>query len=215
MVNSMDWVRVGALNVDARLLEQRPVARCRIEECRAACCGHGVHVDLADASRIVEAADMIKPHLPPGFDDVNNWFDGEVQTDSDFPTGYRVGTQVVEDLTHPAGTRCVFLRPDSRCALQVAGIANGRHPWDLKPFYCALYPLILLGNELQLDDDNEIYRLGGTCQRAAPKPVPLLDTFREELVLGLGQEGYNQLLAIASADGNQKTVGPHPSTENT
>ena len=149
MVNSKHWVRVGALNVDTRLLELRPVVRCRTEECRAACCGHGVHVDLADASRIIDAANIIRPHLPPSFHNVHNWFDGDVQTDSDFPSEYRVGTQTVEDPGHPAGTRCVFLRSDSLCALQVASIANGGHPWDLKPFYCALYPLVLLGKLFQ------------------------------------------------------------------
>ncbi len=197
--DQQDWLKIGALRVDSRLLEVRLVARCRLEECKAACCGHGVHVDLAHATRIVEEAEIIKPHLPRDRRDVNNWFDGEIGRDNDFPTGLRTGTQVIEDSTHPAGTRCIFLRPDNLCALQVAGIAAGRHPWDLKPFYCALFPIILLEDTVCLDDDNEIYFLGGTCQRAEKAPTPLYVVFKEELTLALGQEGYEQLCAIAQS----------------
>jgi Fe-S-cluster containining protein len=168
-----------------------------LEECRAACCGHGVHVDLADASRIAQEADRITPHLPTDRRNVDAWFDGEVSEDEDFPSGHRVGTEVVPDPSHPAGTRCVFLRPDNRCALQATSMAEGHHPWDLKPFYCALYPLVLFEGTLQLDDDNEIYTLGGTCQRAERVPTPLYLVFKEELVLALGQDGYNQLCSIA------------------
>ena len=193
------WVGVGTLQVDSRLLESRPVARCLVEECRAACCGHGVHVDLAHASQIVAEADLIKPHLPADRHDVDNWFDGDVDADQDFPSGHRVGTQVMADPHHPAGSRCIFLRPDNHCALQVASIAQKRHPWDLKPFYCALFPLILEGDTVYLDDENAIYALGGTCQRADPVPTPLYRIFKDELVLALGQDGYQHLCSIAQS----------------
>lgn len=192
-------IKVGAWKVDPRLLETRKVARCRLGECRAACCGHGVYVDLANVSRIREEADLVKPHLPPTRRDVSHWFDDEVNADSDFPSGYKVGTQVIPDPHHVAGSRCVFLRPDNRCALQVATIAVGRHPWALKPYYCALFPLVTEGDTLVLDDENEIYMVGGTCQRADAAPAPLYEIFKDELVLALGPEGYDQLCSIASA----------------
>ncbi|MFH1141576.1 MAG: hypothetical protein V1724_07975 [Chloroflexota bacterium] len=81
----------------------------------------------------------------------------------------------------------------------MAAIAQNRHPWDLKPFYCALFPIVVSGDEVQLDDENQIYALGGTCQRAGTSPVPMYSVFREELVLALGQEGYDQLFSITSA----------------
>jgi hypothetical protein len=193
------WIEIGSLKVDSHLLESRMVARCRLEECGSACCGHGVHVDLADATRIVQEADVVKPHLPPDRHDVDNWFDGDVGEDSDYPTGLRVGTQVIEDKGHPAGTRCMFLRPDNLCALQVAAVANGRHPWDMKPFYCALFPIIILGNTVLLDDDNEVYLLGGTCQRAETVSSPLYIVFKDELTLALGEKGYAQLSALAQS----------------
>jgi len=193
------WIQVDALKVDRRLLEERLVTRCKLEQCRAACCGHGVYVDLADAGRIIDEADLIKRHLPPDRQDVKDWFDGKVEEDDGFPSGYQVGTEVVEDPGHPAGSRCVFLRPDNRCALQRAGIAAGRHPWDLKPFFCALYPLVLQGDALLLDEENELFSVGGSCQRADPVSVPLYVLFKEEMVLALGQKGYEQLCAIAKA----------------
>lgn len=202
MAENKEWINIGALLVDASLLESRPIGRCRIQECQACCCGHGVWVDLADAGRIIEEADLVKPHLPPDRRDAGAWFEVEVDIDTDFPSGYRVGTQVMPDPSHPAGSHCIFLRPDRRCALQVAGIAAGRHPRDLKPFYCALYPIVRVGNYVKLDDDNAIYRLGGNCVRAEPVSTPLYQVFKDELILVLGQDGYDQLCAIARARGN-------------
>jgi hypothetical protein len=158
-------------------------------------------VDLADASRIIEESDLIKPHLPPDRRNVTTWFSEEVTEDPDFPSGYGTGTNVIDNTKHPIGTHCVFLRPDWRCALQVAGIAAGRHHWDLKPFYCCLYPLILVGNQVYLDDDNSIYKLGGTCTTAKAAPNPLYQLLKDELLLVLGQEGYEQLCTIARARG--------------
>jgi hypothetical protein len=194
-----DWIEIGKRKIDRRFLEERPVSRCEIKECGAACCGHGVHVDLAHATRIVEEAESIKPYLPADRHDVDNWFDGDVGEDSDYPTGLRVGTQVIDDATHPAGTRCIFLRPDNFCALQVTSLANGKHPWDLKPYYCALFPVVVLGNEVVFDDDNEIYKVGGTCQKGCDTPAPLYRIFKEELVLALGETDYERLCQIAAS----------------
>ncbi len=211
MVNPDDWPRIGTLKVDPRLLEVRSVGRCRLEECRAACCGHGVYVDLAHAGSLVDQAELIKPHLPPDRRDVDRWFDGRVEQDNDVPSGHRVGTDVVLDPSHPAGTRCVFLRPDNLCALQVASVAQGRHPWDLKPFFCALYPIVLMGGTLELDDKNELYGLGGTCQRAEATPMPLYQLFQVELTLALGPDGYQQLCALATTP-SPTTPAPGVST---
>lgn len=197
-----DWIRVGDLQVDPRLLEKTQTARCSIAECQAACCGHGVYVDLAEASRIVEEADLIKPHLPADRWDVSIWFDGNVRADSDFPTGFRVGTRTVADPAHPSGTRCIFLRPeDNFCGIQYASVAEGRHPWDLKPFYCKLYPLVVLADKLMIDGDNELFSFGGSCQRPAPVPLPLHVLFKDEMVLALGEKGYEEFRALARKAG--------------
>jgi hypothetical protein len=197
MSDHRDWFSIGQFKIDPRLLETRPVGRCLIQECRATCCGYGVYVDLAEATRLVQEAEVIKPHLPPDRHNVDNWFDGVVKEDTDFPSGHKVGTQIIPDSVNPAGSRCIFLRPDQRCALQVASVAAKRHAWDLKPFYCCLYPVTVVDNAVELDAENEIYTLGGSCQRPVPTPVPLYKLLKEELVLALGQEGYDQLCNIA------------------
>jgi len=200
MDGDKQWVRVGKYRVDSRLLEKRPVARCLIEECQAACCSHGVYVDVGDATRIIDEAELIRPHLPADRRDVNAWFEGAISEDGDFPTGYKVGTNVLERPRSSSGTRCVFLRDDNRCALQRAAIAQGRHPLDLKPFYCALFPIVLLEDTIQLDDENELFRIGGTCQRASREPVALYKLLKDEMVMVLGREGYDDLCALAATD---------------
>jgi Fe-S-cluster containining protein len=218
MGGNKQWVRVGKYWVDSRLLEKRPVARCLIGECHAACCSHGVYVDVGDATRIIDEAELIRPHLPADRWDESTWFEGGKSfkgaklKDGDFPTGYKVGTNTLQLPQFSSGTRCVFLRDDNRCALQRAAIAQGRHPLDLKPFYCALFPIVVLKDTIQLDgkdvledtiqldDENELFSIGGTCQRASQEPVALYKLFKDEMMLALGQEGYDDLCALAATD---------------
>ncbi len=196
-----EWITIGKLQVDSKLFEHRSISRCVLSECQGSCCGHGVWVDLAHASQIIEEADLVKPHLPPDRRDMTLWFTREMNNDLDFPSGYGIGTDVMKNPSHPIGTHCVFLRPDHRCALQVAGIAAGRHPWDLKPFYCALYPIMLTDNQVYLDDDNSIYQLGGSCSKPETTSAPLYELYKDELVLALGPDGYAKLCDIAHARG--------------
>ncbi len=197
MARPDQWVQIGQLKIDPRLFGKSPFGRCRAGECKAACCYFGVSVDLADASRIVEEAETIKPHLPPDRRNVTDWFGKDVEEDPDFPSGLGVRTQVVESAKSPDDQRCVFLLPDNRCGIQVASVARGHSPWDLKPFYCGLYPLILTKGALYLDDDSELYKKGGTCQIASPVAIPTYVLFKDELVHALGQDGYDQMVAIA------------------
>ena len=151
------WIRVGIWKVEARLLTLSASRRCDLAECRAHCCGGGVWIDVGEAARIIEAAEKIKPQLPEPLRDEELWFDGVVEADSDFPSGYAMGTRTQPNPGHPMGTSCVFLRPDYRCALQVAGEVNGQRPWEYKPYYCALHPITQSGLEIGLDAENEIY----------------------------------------------------------
>ena len=110
MDGNQQWVRVGKYRADPRLLEKRPVARCLIRECQAACCSHGVYVDVGHATQIIDEAELIKPHLAADRLDVSTWFEGAISEDGDFPTGYKVGTNVVQLPQIFSGTRYVFLR---------------------------------------------------------------------------------------------------------
>jgi hypothetical protein len=197
MPRQLEMVQIGALKVDSRLLEEQPVAWCREGTCPGSCCGYGVVTDLAEASRIVEEADLIAPHLGRDSRDPAAWFVAEVKEDRESPSGYSLRTQVRKAPDHPTGTRCIFLRFDYRCGLQVTSAAAGRHPWDLKPFNCAIYPLTLVEDRLYLDDDSQMHREGHGCLRREAPPTPLYVLLRRELTHALGQQGYDQLCALA------------------
>ena len=198
MSDETEPLRINGKRVDRKLLEARPVQRCQTAECQSWCCTGGVWVDLWEKEKVLANAELIKPHLPPDRRDESLWFDGEQDDHLDFPSGRGEGTSVVEDPTHRAGQTCLFLRPEDRyCALQVASLANGQHPWSLKPLYCALHPLTMEDSFVQLDDANEIYVEGGHCQRPSAEFVPLYVLFESELRLVLGDEGYEVLKQLA------------------
>ncbi len=186
--------------VHPKMFEAHPLERCRVEECQAYCCTGGVYISVAQVQDIRAHAALIQPHLPPERQDPALWFDDRIEDDPDNP-GYSpvMGTQVLPDPTHRAGQSCAFLRPDRKCALQVAGVAAGEHPWRFKPFYCRLFPLEFTNGVLGLAEENEMYQDGGSCQRPATEPRPLCMTFDVELQLVLGEAGYAEVLRRVQA----------------
>ncbi len=170
------------LSLSARLEESEPVARCGWPACKAACCVYGVWVDLQEVADIRAHAALIQPHLPPEHRDPDGWFDGETEPDRHTPSKTVTHTRVVADPDHYGGSACVFLRGDHRCALQVAGEANGLHPWRFKPFYCVLHPLDLDDHgRITLDEVRFMVDEPASCLRRSEKPVVLRELFAEEL----------------------------------
>jgi hypothetical protein len=196
-----DDLIIDGLAVDAGLLEARPVRRCAIDECQAHCCTGGVYIDVRQAEDVLAHRHLVQPHLAEARRDPALWFDGSSEPDGDHPDGGTVtGTTVLPDPTHPAGEACVFLRPDRKCALQVAGLAAGEHPWRFKPFYCAFHPLVYVDKRIVLSEDSELYLEGGSCNRPDPDElVPLYELFDLELKLALGEAGYAELERQARA----------------
>ena len=190
---------INGAAVHPHLLETRPIRRCRIEECQAHCCGLGVAINVRQAEDILAHKDLILPHLTPSRRDSAKWFYGTREPEYDHPDGgVLTSTTVVADPTHPTGHNCIFLRPDRKCALQVASIAAGEHPWRFKPFYCAMHPVTFVRRVVKLDDDNPLYTTGGDCQRPAPDaPIPVYQLFEAEVKLALGEAGYAELEAGA------------------
>lgn len=191
---------IGGTKVDPVLLESRAISRCELEECQAACCTEGVYIFRSETDDIRRHAGLIQPHVRPEHRDPETWFDGEVIEETDHPMGGTAeGSAVFPDSTHPAGRSCVFLRPDKRCALQAAGIAEGEHPWRFKPFWCALHPLEFDAGVLTFAEDNAVFRSGGSCSRPQPVSVPIFRLYQEEVTLALGLAGFAELEAIAAA----------------
>jgi len=199
----MAEVTISGYVIDEKLLARRTIRRCRLEVCQAACCSDGVWVDEAQAQRILAHAELIQPLLPADRRDPTAWF-AEPHEDPTFPSGRCIGTTTVADPTHPNGSTCVFLRPEDRhCAIQSACLANGRPAWELKPYYCCLFPLVdecetEPGRQrLTLDDENDLFQRGGCCCEPGDDAQPVFQIYAEETALALGVEGYRQLCAHA------------------
>jgi hypothetical protein len=186
---------VDGLRIHPNVLGLSRGERCALGECRAACCANGVWVDAAHVERVRAHAADVARHLPPDRRDPAVWFEDEVMDCEDFPSGHGHPTATVIDPDDPDRDVCVFLRPDRLCALQVASGALGLPHPGLKPFDCATYPVLRSEGELLLDLWSPDELDGADCQRATAEPRPVLEVFREELELVLGEDGYRRLCA--------------------
>lgn len=85
-------------------------------------------------------------------------------------------------------------------------MADGRPAWQLKPFYCCLFPVVdehvdeddqlLPVKRLTIDDENDLFNRGGGCHEAcACAPQFLFQVYAEEVALALGMAGYRELCA--------------------
>jgi hypothetical protein len=155
--------------------------RCRLEECRAACCLHGVWVDPLEKEDILRHAGAIAPFLPEGRRDPNVWFLAEQEPDDLLPSGCAVASAVVPNPAHYGGTECIFLRPDARCALQAAADAGGVHPWRWKPFHCIIHPITTENGEFTIASEEELLAEEGSCFRDGARESRMNDWLAGEL----------------------------------
>ncbi|NMC52479.1 MAG: hypothetical protein GYA48_02450 [Chloroflexi bacterium] len=168
--------------------------RCKLRQCRAACCLHGVWVGVLEAEKILQSAYQIIPYVPSSLQDPASWFEDAQEPDPFLPGGMAVHTRVLDNPKHWGGSACGFLRADHKCALQVAANAAGLHPWHFKPLYCILHPLDLdEQGRITLDQTSLLLDEPGSCLRPAPSPIPLWVTFEEELRYFLGDARYDEL----------------------
>ena len=183
--------------INPRMLESEPVQRCALSECRGACCVFGVWVDLREVDDIMRNAALILPHMPVNCRVPGEWFAAVEDTDTNSPSGRVIHTAVENRPQHYGSTACIFCLEDGKCALQVAAIANGLHPWRFKPFYCILHPLdIDEDGRITLDLVEEMVDEEGSCVRRAAHKTPLINTFEPELRYLLGEKGYRSLQEI-------------------
>jgi Fe-S-cluster containining protein len=192
---------INGLHVDRELLEVHPFRVCDIASCHGVCCSRGVWLTLEEKTNVLRHAHAIKSYLPVERQDEQLWFEGNDEQISDLPSGHYDATRVVPQTNAPYEEACIFLLPDARCALQVAAVSNGIHPWALKPFFCAIYPLVVNKGWLEIDDQNDLYELDA-CRRCSTRvEQPLYLVMRNELVKALGEDGYRQLCQLASSRG--------------
>ncbi len=197
---STESVVVKGWTIGVSLLERKPITRCQIVTCKAGCCADGVWVDMGQARAILANAELIQPYMPVERRDATTWFAEYYNDDTAFPSGEYIGTTTVVDASHPGGMTCVFLRPEDRyCAIQAASIATGRKPWELKPYYCCLFPLVDeydsdgAAKWLILDSENSLFEHGGGCHEDCAVIQPVFQVYAEETSMVLGVDGYREL----------------------
>jgi hypothetical protein len=187
---------VAGLEINANILGPARGPRCEPSQCRAACCANGIWVDEGLADRIRAEATTVAALLPPERADPDAWFEpDEEMLSEDFPSGRGIPTAVVDDPDDPDGHTCVFLRPGDRlCALHMANGPLGLAYPGLKPFDCATYPVLRSEGELLMDEESPDELDGADCQRAAAgQRRRLIDVFRDEITLCLGEDGWEAL----------------------
>lgn len=192
--------------VNPRMYRAEPLQRCDLSECKGACCVFGVWVDLREVDDIIANASTILPYMPEDCRNPGEWFAGVEDNDPHSPTG-RVNHTAIENRTeHYGATACVFCLADGKCALQVAAVANGLHPWRFKPYYCIIHPLDLDDEgRITLDAAAEMVNTSGSCVRPAPEPIPLVETFEPEFRYLLGEKGFQSLLEIIRNENSEES----------
>jgi hypothetical protein len=182
-----------------RMLRSEPLRRCTLDECHGACCVFGVWVDSREVTDILSNAQIILPHMPPESRKPGEWFAPVEDKDKHSPTGKVIHTAVENHLEHYGGTACIFWREDAKCALQVAAVENGLHPWRFKPYYCILHPLDQdEQGRITLDEVEELTSEPGSCLRPSETSIPLIETFESELRYLLGDKLFGDIKDAAT-----------------
>jgi hypothetical protein len=167
--------------------------------CSSICCEGGVYADLTERDRILAHREMILRHMDATQTrDAALWFDKEEDADPDFRSGRCIGTSVINN-------RCVFLNAQGLCTLQVAAAAEGMHRWAIKPLYCILYPIEIsdgtIGFDPMLQDEE------ACCTITSRYQIPVFEACRDELVVLLGEDGFEELRQ------HHQQLGPEPRPE--
>jgi hypothetical protein len=158
--------------VAPELLQARFAPGCATRLCAAACCRSGVWLDPRERDRVLAHVDVVRQAMDPDQPrDPRLWFSRRSVADADFPSGRAVHTRVRKG-------RCVFLNAAGRCVLQKASAADGG--LQLKPFFCAAFPVTIDHGVLTLDDAK--CRAGQPCcAPAAFGPLTVFETCATEL----------------------------------
>lgn len=105
------------------------------------CCQYGCDVDLAERDALLGRAAELRALLDPEAA-AAPWFEDEVWSDADYPSGKVVRTTV-------GAKGCIFLSHDGRgCGIHRAALEHGWALGDIKPAVCRLYPVSWEGESI-------------------------------------------------------------------
>ncbi len=181
--------KISKYTIDPVLFQKSFSKSCGPFKCESVCCSSGVFADVKEKEVILSHKESIKKYMDETqTTDDTQWFEQHIEEDQDFPSGKAIGTNVHNN-------KCVFLRKDGMCSIQVMSTEQGMGKWAIKPFYCIAFPITVVDGVLTFDD----YQDGKTqcCSLQSTKDSheqPLVDSCKEELEYILGKEGYQSLM---------------------
>lgn len=180
---------ISELRIDTSIFTTKYPSSCSMKNCTGECCKWGVFADISERDNILNHAQIIQRHLEPTQEkNPEKWFESEPCQDIDFPSGLAIGTQATEQ-------GCVFLDSSGLCALQKTALAEGLHPFALKPFYCIAFPLVISQHTLMIDD-LEVENQPKCCSQFESGTKNILDICATELKFMLGREGFEEFQKI-------------------
>ncbi|MDD8018095.1 MAG: DUF3109 family protein [Bacteroidota bacterium] len=182
----MNDLKIGKFKIDPVLFNKGFAKGCGPYRCQTTCCSSGVFADPTERDVILQHTEAIKTQMDET-QTTNDaaWFETRIEHDEDFPSGYAVGTEVYNN-------KCVFLRKDGRCSVQLVSGEKYNDPWKIKPFYCIAFPIVVIDGILTFDDYQQDE--AACCSVVNETETTLVDSCKAELEFVLGKEGYQQLL---------------------
>ena len=168
-----------------------------------ACCQYGCDVDLAEREAILAREADIRALLRPEAA-AARWFEPDVETDPDYPSGAVVRTAVL-------GGGCIFLAHDRRgCAIHRASLERG---WDfrgVKPAICRLFPVSYESDGIVIADEYPEYSCAHTSGPTLYRITrdTLGELFGADLVAALDAAEARVLAAAPPAPRRLPVVAP-------
>lgn len=187
-----DFMEVNGMKIDPLIFTQGFVPGCNLSICSGQCCNWGVYMDRDFEPVIMKFENQIKDVMDEHqLKDTSKWFEKELEEDSDFPSGYAIGTELY--INNQGVTQCVFKDKRGYCSLQVMAVENGLHKWEIKPKYCIMYPLTIIDNVLTVDNDHSERLDYCGIHKKENYTQTIFDAMTEEIKFIIGEEGYNIL----------------------
>jgi hypothetical protein len=87
--------------------------------------------------------------------------------------------------------KCVFLRKDGKCSVQLVSAEKYNDPWKIKPFFCVAFPISIDNGTVTFDDYQQ--DKAQCCSIVQDTDTSLIESCKPELEYVLGKEGYKKL----------------------
>ena len=187
-----DFLEINGMKIDPVIFTQGFVPGCNISICSGQCCNWGVYMDRDFEPVIMKFENQIKDVMDEHqLKDTSKWFEKELEEDTDFPSGYAIGTELY--INSQGITQCVFKDKRGYCSLQVMAVENGLHKWEIKPKYCIMYPLTIIDNVLTVDNDHSERLDYCGIHKKENYTQTVFDAMTEEIKFIIGADGYDFL----------------------